>query len=543
MTTVATAPARETRLGIVKKMSAGSALALLSYLIYAYLALTLPQGVDNPFICERSSLAAAVSNVAFGMRLGTLDSEVMAYYLKTMDEPLRELLDETAAAAPRYQDAPLPGSVVKTTQDGNGAGYLLVLTVAFHLFGLHVWALPLMMLALMGVSALALRRRFSDWSASIIILYFTILTVLMFSPLVWNPNYARNMPIGGIRYFSLVTILPTFHMLLELFGPEMQPARRRNLWLLGVQAAILVVGAMVRGSAIPLLGAIGLVWLVLAVRYRRVAARRWLLVRQALTVGLTGLVIVGVMAASLPREYLTEGRFGTVIWHRITLSLGVDESFPWPGVAELFDCKKYIPEGIQPGMPDTNGHCIWLDYVVKHHIPLGSIGDKTYGGLYDVSLRDAFFEIARMYPGKVLTAFVYYKPRWIVQAIAATLRTNFAGDPARTVDHTVHFPERGVIPYSPVAVGLLIAALATCLLNFFVGARASLPTIRRVAGVAALGIAFTIPSYIAVWALPYTTADLLFYLLFCIGFAAGSGVMSARWALDRLISAQAVRGA
>ena len=77
-------------LGMIRKMSAGPALAVVSYLIYAYLALTLPQVVDNPFICERSSLAAAVSNVTFGMRVGTLDSEVMAYYLKTLDEPLRE---------------------------------------------------------------------------------------------------------------------------------------------------------------------------------------------------------------------------------------------------------------------------------------------------------------------------------------------------------------------------------------------------------------------------------------------------------------------
>jgi hypothetical protein len=37
--------------------------------------------------------------------------------------------------------------------------------------------------------------------AVVAILYFTSLTVMLFTPLVWNPPYALNMTIGDIRYF------------------------------------------------------------------------------------------------------------------------------------------------------------------------------------------------------------------------------------------------------------------------------------------------------------------------------------------------------
>ena len=44
-------------------------------------------------------------------------------------------------------------------------------------------------------------------------------------------------------------------------------------------------------------------------------------------------------------------------------------------------------------------------------------------------------------------------------------------------------------------------------------------------------MAFTLPTYFAVWASPPTAGDLLFYCLFGLGLAAGAILVAARWAL------------
>jgi hypothetical protein len=511
-------------------------LAVLSFLLYAGTLFTLPQVLDNQYVCERSSVAAAASNVIFGTPLLMVDSDVIDYFLEALKDPLQNVLDETMAAGVRQAGKPL-GSLQKTTRDGNGVGYSLVATAAFRLFGLHVWALPLAMLVLMAGSAAAFFGRFSGPLAGVVILYFVVLTLMLFTPLVWNQWYANQIPVGGIRFFSLVTLLPAFHILLDLLdAPSAQGrARVKGILMLGVQTAILVIAALVRGSAIPLLGTIGLVWLILAWRHRREPGWIQPLVRKALTIGVVGIAVLGVIMVSMPRQYLTDGRFQPQIWHRITLSLGANPYWPWPGVAEMFDCKKYVPKGIEPGMPDSNGHCIWFDYVTKHHIPISTIGDKTYGGEYETALRQGFFKIVWHYPKEVLTAFIYYKPQWIIWSIKDSLRTNFSANPATTVDYTVHFPQP-VTPYSPVTILLLIGSLMALVFYLINAVTVSLSIFKRIFGVASILALSTIPAYIAVWALPYSSADLLFFCLFLPGLGFETILAAAWWALRRSAS-------
>ena len=142
--------------------------------------------------------------------------------------------------------------------------------------------------------------------------------------------------------------------------------------------------------------------------------------------GLTALVMLAGIALWVPDNYIKQGRFGTVIWHRITLSLGVDQAFPYPGVREMFPCEKYVPEGIQPGTPDRNGHCMWLAYAIEHHIPIDTIATQTYGGRYEAGLRDAFFRIAGRYPMQVLKVFLFVKPKYIFWSIGASLVFDFS---------------------------------------------------------------------------------------------------------------------
>src|SRR5262245_53341024 len=179
-----------------------------SFFIYACAALIVASDQYNDFTPERSSIAAAISNVAYGAPLGKVYSGVLAQVLD-----FKVPLDKTLAEAARQEV--LPGNLLGSTSDGNGIGYIVVASVGMRLFGLYTSSLVLSMLGLLGFSALAFLWRFRDQRAVVVILYFTSLTVMIFTPLVWNPFYALNMTIGGIRYFSLVAILPAFHLLLE----------------------------------------------------------------------------------------------------------------------------------------------------------------------------------------------------------------------------------------------------------------------------------------------------------------------------------------
>ena len=513
--------------GMSRQATFGTALAVLSFLVYVCTIFALPQVRNARYCCEQSSVAAGVSNVMYGTQLGSFYSGGFDYFIAHFDEPLERALEKVQTPGAGLPAAP-PGELFKTTRDGNGIGYPLVATAAFRLFGLHAWGLTLVMLILMALSAGTFLLRFSGAAFGVVILYFSALTVMLFTPLVWDPGYALQIPVGGIRYFSLVSVLPIFHILFNLLDAhaiKLTTGRRRNAVLLGLQTVVLMLTMLVRGSALPLIGAIALVWLALAWRRRRNPGARRALIDNAALIGLVSVGVLGTIAVSVPSNYVTEGRFGTVIWQRVTESLGLNSSWPFPGVNDMFDCKKYIPEGIQGGTPDANGHCIWLDYVSKHNIPIETIGDKTYGSLYEAALRHAFFKIAARYPGEVLKTFVYYKPRYIVWSIAQSLRFNFAADQAMAVNPA----GPRVVSYPPLAVGLLLFSLGVALAYFSIET-VTFSDIARIAGVTLLSALFTLPTYFAVWAVPHTSADLLLYCLFACGLALSAIPVSVRWA-------------
>jgi hypothetical protein len=56
----------------------------------------------------------------------------------------------------------------------------------------------------------------------------------------------------------------------------------------------------------------------------------------------------------------------------------------------------------------------------------------------------------------------------------------------------------------------------------------TMPELRRIAGVTLLSALFTMPSYLAAWAMPHTSADLLFYCLFAVGLVLGAMLIKLR---------------
>ena len=130
------------------------------------------------------------------------------------------------------------------------------------------------------------------------------------------------------------------------------------------------------------------------------------------------------------------------------------------------------------------------------------------------------------YPADVLKTFVFYKPKRIVTSVTRSMMFNFAGDPSRARDPA----GPRLIPYPPLAIGLLFVSLAVALVHFGIGA-VSTAELSRIVGVTLLLAAFALPTYFAVWAKPPTAADLLLYCLFGLGLAAGAMLVVARSAL------------
>jgi len=504
------------------------ALAVLAFVIYACAVLTLPQVRNSLACCESSGIAAAISNIRYGTPLGSLYSGTFSYFNDRIYEPLSQTLEQAQIPGAGLPATP-SGALYATTRDGNGVGYPLVVTAAFRVFGIHAWALHLTMLLLMAVSAAALLWRFHSAAfAGVVTLYFTALTVMVFTNLVWDPGMQIQIAVGGVRYFSLVSVLPLFHILLALVDPR-PPQREtttRDAVLLALQAAIFLLSVLVRGSTLPQVAGIALVCMVLAWKHWHKTERLRALLGKLAVMGLVSVASLSVIVAAVPRDYLTEGRFGPTIWERVTQGLGTNPAWPFAGVNDMFDCKEFIPQGLVFGTHDDNSHCIWFDYVLKHHIPIKTAGDKALGSSYETAMREAFFKIAVRYPADVLKTFIYYKPQRIVMSISRSIRFNFGGDQSRASNPA----GPPVVPYPPLAIGLLFVSLAVALVHFGIGA-VSTVELSRIVGVTLLLAAFTLPTYIAAWASPPTAADLLLYCLFGLGLAAGVMLVAARSAL------------
>jgi hypothetical protein len=513
-----TEPMRRTRIAETSASGyrrVGLVLTLLSFCIYAVVLFSLAQNRDAAFVADRSSVAAAVSNIVYGAQFGTVHSGVLEHFLRRVDAPMQEVFDEIASGEASV------GPVMPTIHDGNGSGYILFATVALRLFGLHSWSLLLLMLGIMGFSALSLLARFGGTIAEVPILYFCGLTLMLFTALIWDPANSLQMSVSGSRYFTLVAILPAFHLLFEIVrGPSGEAeSERRHDFLLAAQTAIFVLSILVRSSAAPTAGAVGLVWLGMLWRRRNARAEVRLLGRKAAIIGLVVVGFVGTLILTLPFDYVTEGRFTKTFWELLVVGLGVNPAWPFGDLRDIFDCRQYIPEGLVSGLSDRNGHCIWWDYATKQRMPVDEVVDGTYGGRYETAMREAFFKISGLYPGEVLATFFYYKPKMIISSIFASLETR-------------------LISYPPLAIGLLFANF---LAYFLAVARLPAPNRKLIAKAATFFAAAAIPSYLVAWAHPWTTGDLLFYCIFCIALLSGVVVTGGYRALSRLLSLAAAK--
>jgi hypothetical protein len=471
-----------------------------SFVIYASAVLALHQYHDNTFCCERVGLAAAVSNVVYGAPLGKVYPAIQAQLLD-MGASVEEVFDRVTHLSPPPQNA------MTAQPDGNGIGFIVAASWAMRLFGPHLFAIPLFMLGLLALSAAIFLWRFPDDRSAVVTVSFLALTLMLCTPLVWDPGIAGQISIGGIRYFSLLAVVPAFHIVLELAEQGGGgSAKKRDFVLLAGQTFILVLAVLVRGSAAFVAGPILLVGLVKMWRSRGNRNEMRSLRRKAVVIAMVGAVFVGSLLAVLPSRYLRDGRVTTVFWHRVVISLGLNPAWPFGNLREVYHCENGgNPEGLVPGAGDRNGGCIWWHWVGTHDIPTGAAVGGIYGRQYESVMRAAFFDIMHLYPREVLATFLYYKPKWLLQSMEYIwLNSGFK---------------------SSILTVLVIAGFVNFVGLLIVPARVLAgTTMLRLTGLGLLFGSFTIPSYLVAWATPHTIADLLFYCLFCIGLGIGSAV-------------------
>jgi hypothetical protein len=488
--------------------------AAASFIIYASAVVALHQYHVNLFYCERVGLAAAVSNVVYGAPLGKVYPAIQAQLLD-MGAPAEEVLDRVIHLSPA------PQNPMTAQPDGNGIGFITVASWAMRLFGPHLFALPLFTLGLLALSAAVFLWRFPDDRSAVVTVSFLALTLMLCTPLVWDTAFAGQIPIGGIRYFSLLAVIPAFHIVLELAdrgGGD--PAKKWDLVSLAVQAIILVLAVLVRGSAAFVAGPILLVGLVKAWGSRGNRTQLRSLRNKAAIIAMVGAVFVGLLLAVLPSRYLLDGRATTVFWHRVVISLGINPAWPFGNLREIYHCENGgIPEGLVPGAADRNGGCIWWHWVGTHDLPSEVGISGIYGGQYESVMRATFFDIAQLYPREVLATFLYYKPKWLLQSMEYIVLNSAFNSSILNVLAIVGFVN---------FAGLLIVPA-----GFSAGA-----AMLRLTGLGLLFGIFTIPSYLVVWATPHTVADLLFYCLFSIGMGLGAALEPLRVTVSRAATAR-----
>jgi hypothetical protein len=228
--------------------------------------------------------------------------------------------------------------------------------------------------------------RFSDDRVLIVPLTFFSLTALLITILTIE-LISVQIPVGGIRYFSVLAIIPGFHLLLEFISGEPLNRPFAQYILLALQAIILSFAMYTVGIAIYILLPItvGLLHsLIFGV------ARNAL--REAAFVASLGLITYTSMNMNAPASY-KESALQEVVWHRLFIGLGAHPDWPFGDLKNVYSCAPEIPEGLVRNIVDRNGHCVWVSYL-KQHQPdafATKLLPGLYGPEYEAALRAAFF--------------------------------------------------------------------------------------------------------------------------------------------------------
>lgn len=489
-------------------------LAAASFLLYAIAAIVAVHSWPSSWSAEReNSIPIAISNVVYGLPLGLIDSNVLAEFHDTLaaDGVNPKSLEKAVEVAARGN---IPRSNTITTGtgvDGLGVGQPLFIDLAMRLFGPHLPSISYLFVLLMGVATLAFIGRYDDSRLTLIPLYFVALTCLLLTPQLTEPLSRDHAPIGGNRLFALLGILPALHIFFEFVGgADRRDGQVWKNWVpLGVQLLILALTVLVRSAAAYLLAPLICAAIVSARRNRGDRILRYGLYRKLGFVAILGIVFTSAVMAYAP-NYVKSGRMGGTFWHRAFGGLIVHPEWPFGNLREVYDCTRYIPQGLSQGRPaDRDGQCVWLAYPPNQARPIQAVQDGTYGPEYEAVVRRAYFNVIFSYPRQALELYLYYKPALIADMLWGAL------------DWRLDLVPRPI---------LSLAALQAALLAWFVAAGAAKTpfSATKTLGTLALFFLFSVvPQLVGMTAL-WTAADLVFYIYAALA-AVFAMVVQAIW--------------
>src|ERR1051326_7678711 len=439
-------------------------LSLLSFLLYAAATVIAVHEHPSAWALEHDdSLPTAISHAVYGTRIGIYESNVRAVFLELNRTGLTPQSLRNAVKLASRGDIPRGNTTL--ANDGIGAGQPLFMGVAAALFGPHLSSFPILFLLLMGIATLAFVARFDDDRLFMVPLTFTALSVMLLTPLLSDQAVLDQAPIGGNRFFGMLGVLPALHLYLDL----------REVLALGVFE-----------------------------RWRSTQAdrgRRLVFWREVRRLAIVALVAQTVMVA-IVYDYLLYGRVFANVWHRAFVSLSLHPEWPFGNLREVYDCTKYMPEGLTRRQHDPNGPCVW--FAANPTRPEGQLLEGVFGPAYEGTLRNALFNVMRSYPRQALELYFYYKPLMVW--------------------HTL---QRGVdIEWRAFSVPVL-ALVALQILLFFAfllrGALAGRPQATWRLGVIPLLFALSLPSQFLGWSSLHTGVDVVFWM-YCL-IAAGAALV------------------
>jgi hypothetical protein len=392
-------------------------LAVLAFLTYVVAVVWHHDTYKSNWTIEQTgSLLFASSYLYYGKPFGAVDGGLWLFVMQHVG--LTRSLEEQPAdsfladAAARKIPA---GDIRPIIQDGNALGHSYFATASLFLFGPHTSSLVFGFAILLGISVAAFLLRFFDDRILTIPILFLALTLMLLTPHATSQLWIDQSPIGGHRFFVIAGILPALHIIFELLDPTQNHTKRSTYAPLCLQFILLLCVISVRMSATYFVAAIVFAAL-LAIWTRRHDASRRRLVFAKIAILLLLAVVANFGARWLtPSAYRDAGMTSEVFWHRAFSTLGVHPDWPYGNLATTFDCKVGIPEGLQPGPIDRNGHCAYFAGVNK-----GAEPGPINGMQYEKILRQAFWEVVRQYPLQVLETYLRYKPLLIRQTLSTS---------------------------------------------------------------------------------------------------------------------------
>jgi hypothetical protein len=468
-------------------------LSFISFLLYAAAALMAVHEHPSAWTVEHEDpLPTAISHAVYGTRIGIFDSNVRAVFLELNRTGLTPQSLRNAVEVTSRGNIP-PGSET-LANDGQGAGEPLFMGFAAALFGPHLSSFPILFLLLMGVATLAFIARFGDHRLFLVPLTFAALSVMLLTPLLSDQEVLDQVPIGGTRFFGMLGVLPALHLYFDIREEPavISPSRP---WLSGVQVVLLVLVILVRSSSTYLLGLLALGAFERWRSTRTDRPQRLMFWRETRRLLILALVTQTIMVA-IVYDYALYGRVFGCIWPRAFVSLAIHPEWPFGNLREVYDCTKYLPEGLTRRQPDSNAQCVWFADPSNQNRPVGQLLEAVFGPAYEATLRRALFNVIRSYPRQAFELYFYYKPLLVWQTLARGLDIEWRA-------------------FSRPLLGL-VALQMLLFLGFTVhGALAGRPEATWRLGVIPILFVLSVPSQFLAWSTLHTGVEIVFYM-YCL---------------------------